>query len=145
MMKHWVVAANSSTARFFETPGLLVPLTERLSISNEEARLREQEINTDRGGKFNDEGPGAHGYGVRDTATKKVTQDFARRVATEIERARGEGAFEHLSLVATPEFLGMLRKHLSSATQQAVIESVSKDLADMDAERIRSALSRLNP
>lgn len=144
-MKHWIVAASSSSARYFSAPGLQVPMEEHFSIDNAEARLREKDLTTDRAGKFGDDGPGAHGYGIRDTAVRKSQQDFARSVVDHIEKARAAGEFQHLSIVATPEFLGMMRKHMSPTTQRMVLEEVTKDLSGESAERIQASLTRLTP
>lgn len=143
-MKHWVVVASRERARFFAGPGLQAPLEEVSEVINTEARLQEQDLNTDRLGKNRDDGPGAHGYGVRDTAVKRSAMDFARDVVDQIDKARITGAFEQLSVIAAPEFLGMLRKCYPSALEKLVIEEVAKDVADSDEKTIRSNLTRLN-
>lgn len=143
-MKHWILVASRDSARILETPGLQVPLADVEVLENEEGRLQEQELNTDRLGKNRDEGPGAHGYGVRDTAVRRSTMDFVRGVCEHVDKARARGAFEHLSVIATPELLGMLRKCWSPATGKHIIEEVAKDLSDAPESQIRGSLSRLN-
>ncbi|TVQ97867.1 MAG: host attachment protein [Deltaproteobacteria bacterium] len=143
-MKHWVLVATRERVRVFSAPGLQKPLQEEEEFFNAEARLQEQDMTTDRAGKNRDDGPGAHGYGVRDTAVKRSTMDFAREIADRIDKARIRGDFEQLSVVANPEFLGMLRKCWSTATGKCIIEEVAKDLDGADEATIRGNLTRLN-
>ena len=142
-MTHWVLVANRERARVFAGPGLQVPMTLVEEIVDAAARLREQDWQSDRMGSRGDEGPGTHGYGVRDTAVRHGAEDFARRVVGVLEGARQAGAFQHLSLVAAPEFLGMLRKAMSQALERCVIESVSKDLTHQTEAEVRAHLANL--
>ncbi len=43
----------------------------------------------------------------------------------------------HIVLIATPRFLGHLRKSLSGTARQAVVAEVAKDATELDTKHIK--------
>ena len=70
----------------------------------------------------------------------KEQQRFAEELAARLESARVEPDFEHLILVVSPEFLGMLRSKLTNLTSDCVVASINKDLTRATAAEIASHL-----
>ena len=58
----------------------------------------------------------------------------------DLESARTAGEFNKLYVVAAPTFLGLLRKHQSSALRQLVAGEVDKNLSTKDPAAIRKQL-----
>jgi protein required for attachment to host cells len=61
---------------------------------------------------------------------------LCKELADEIEKARAQGRFDRLVLVAAPSFLGELRKTLSDQTMRLVVGDMDSNLASMDAANI---------
>jgi protein required for attachment to host cells len=72
--------------------------------------------------------------------TTQATITFARQVVERLESARAQGELERLILVAAPEFLGLLREHLSSESKRIVENEFALNLVGMSAEEIRAHL-----
>lgn len=137
--KIWVVAADSSRARIFETSASRKPLRELETLTHPESRLHE--------GDLSDDGPGmvheSHGEGRHLTDNHRKQHEaevFAREVCRRLEAGRVEGAFNKLYLVAPPAFLGQLRECLDAPTRKLVAEEIDKNVALAKAHEIRKHL-----
>ncbi len=144
MRKTWVVAAESSRARIFSANGRTKPMQELEAFAHPRSRAKVLDINSDDAGHVYDR----KGHGIHDMESemdpKKTEADrFAKELADHLDQARAEGRFEALVLIAAPEFLGLLRKHLSPETAKLVTRSVSKNLVRADEAVIRQAALEL--
>jgi len=139
-MSTWVLVADNSRARFFEAEKAASPLSEMHDLTYPEARLHEGDLVTDRNGRDRNPGKGAHGVGSDGSAKQEGADRFALMVCNELESARNSGSFRKLYVVAAPAFLGMLRKHQSSALKQLVVGEVDKNLSTKDPATIRKHL-----
>jgi protein required for attachment to host cells len=138
-MSIWVVVADNSRARIFSAEKAASSLSEVRDLTNPEARLHEGDLVSDKGGR--DRGmAGAHGFGIEDEHKHEGYEKFALAVCTELESARVSGQLSKLYVVAAPSFLGLLRKHQSSALRQLVQGEVDKNLTTQDAKAIRGCL-----
>ena len=77
-----------------------------------ESRAHQRELTTDRPGRaFDSKGPGRHAVSGGSVSPKEhEASKLCSELADEIETARVQGRFDRLVLVATPSFLGELRK-----------------------------------
>lgn len=117
MSQTWILVADGSHSRLFQSPGNGKPwkLVEKLDREHS----REQ---TDRSDSHEDRGE----------------HDFARLVAGALETKRQGGGFERLVLVAPPKFLGQLRGELKGPLETCVIRSKDADYTNMsDAELVK--------
>ncbi|SAK50838.1 Protein required for attachment to host cells [Caballeronia catudaia] len=112
----WVLAADGSRARIFETHGLKLDLRQVEDLRNPAPR-------------------------AADTADKH-REKFARSVAEFLERSRAQSRFDRLRLAVEPKFLGVLRQHLSSETRKLVYEEIDRDVSNMDTREIGRHLDR---
>lgn len=141
MIKAWVVAANSTTARIFlaETP--MGALQELKTLCHPESRLREQDLTSDGPGRsFDSAGEGRHAMEVEVRAKKQEAIRFAEELAAELEAGRTQGKYDALCLMAEPSFLGLLRGKLGSQTMATVLTEVDKNFAKRSPQDIRQAL-----
>ncbi len=60
-----------------------------------------------------------------------------------LDKARANRRFDQLVLIAAPEFLGLVRKHLSPATLKLLSRAVSKNLVRADEPVIRQTALEL--
>ena len=112
----WVVVADGSRARIFETPGLKLDLREIEDLVN-----------------VAPSGP---------ALSEKEREKFAKTVADHVEQGRLHHRYQRLRFAAEPKFLGMLRKRLSDETRQMIFEDINEDLSALDAREIQAHLAR---
>jgi hypothetical protein len=93
----WVLAADDSRARIFETRGLKVDLQQVEDLKNPQARA------------------------------PQASDSFAQAVADFLERSRAQHRFDRLRLAVEPKFLRVLREHLSSETSKLVYDDTREE------------------
>lgn len=128
----WILVANASEARIFLAEG-----KDKISVvdtfTHEESRQLGQDLNTDRQGRVGDRvGTARHAVEDHTPAKEVEAQKFAREIANYLDSARTSGKYQRLYLVSSPSFLGLIRGSLSEATLAVVIESISKDLTNVE-------------
>jgi protein required for attachment to host cells len=112
----WVVVADGSRARFFETPGLKLDLREIEDLVN------------------------IVPSGL--ALSEKDREKFAKTVANYVEQGRLQHRYQRLRFAVEPKFLGMLRERLSEETRQMIFEQIDEDLSALDAREIQAHLQR---
>ena len=112
----WVVVADGSRARFFETPGLKLDLREIEDLVN------------------------IVPSGL--ALSEKDREKFAKTVANYVEQGRLQHRYQRLRFAVGPKFLGMLRERLSEETRQMIFEQIDEDLSALDAREIQAHLQR---
>lgn len=135
----WVVAADSSRARIFSTTKPAAALDEVQTLTNPQARLHEGDLLTDRGGRGSS-AAAVHNYSNGDTVKTQVANRFAAALCKHLEKGRHNNAFDKLYVLAAPQFLGLMRKHLSTGLKSLIGEEMATDLTLQPAERIRAHL-----
>ena len=139
MSKIWVVAADSSRARFFTADKPASALNEIETLSNPVARLHEGDLGSDRGGRAGS-GGAVHNYSTGNEAKQEAANRFAAEVCKHLEKGRNSHSFGKLYVMAAPHFLGLLRKHQSDALRGLVSDEIANDLTTQSPERIRAKL-----
>jgi protein required for attachment to host cells len=105
----WVLAADGSRARIFETRGLKVDLQQVEDLKNPLARAPQ--------------------------ASESARDTFAQSVADFLERSRAQHRFDRLRLAVEPKFLRVLREHLSSETSKLVCDEARNDVPGYRLDR----------
>jgi protein required for attachment to host cells len=144
----WIVSANAGRARFFSQANSSAPLEEVNDIFNADVHLRTTETESDRLGllaaaksqhNVGAARPGS-GYEPNQTPDEHQTELFARDVASFLQQGHQEGRFSNLSLVVSPEFLGLLRKLLDPKVASAVKLEINKDYTQFSAKQLRDQI-----
>ena len=144
----WIVSANAGRARFFAQARPVDNLEEISDMVSPWAREREGDIETDDLGQ-RAAGKSRHGTGAATTGSdyqphqtpkQHEAELFARDVAKFLRQARSEGRFGKLCLVASPEFLGVLRKQLEGGLEDAVSMEINKDFTMASAQELRERI-----
>ncbi|SPB13001.1 hypothetical protein NOV72_00301 [Caballeronia novacaledonica] len=112
----WVLAADASRARIFETQGLKLDLRQVEDIRNPAPRAAE--------------------------TAERDREAFAKTVGEYLEQSRLHQRFDRLRLAVEPKFLGMLRNYLSGETLKLVYEDVNGDVPNTDTRDMRRQLDR---
>jgi protein required for attachment to host cells len=113
----WVLAADASRARIFETRGLKLDLQQVEDLRNPAARTVESKEQND-----------------------AAREAFARSVADHLERCRTQHRFERLRLAVDPRFLALLRAHLSIETLKLVYEESGNESANRETRGLHRHL-----
>ncbi len=141
MSSVWVVTADAGRARIFSADSPTAPLQLLQELISPEARMREQDLTSDRPGRsFDSVGTGRHATEPRTHAKDQEATRFAGEIAAHLRRGRDDGAFSRLVLVLEPHFLGLIRKAIDPAVAKMVTVEITKDLNQASAEDIRNHL-----
>lgn len=136
-----VLVCNHSRARLFQanTRSFISELSDQV---NPAARLREQDLATDRPGAYRGGGPGgqAHVESPHASQRDKESEKFARDLATTLDRAIDSHGLERLYVIAEPDMLGRLRHTLSEKAKALVTEEIAKDIVAHTITQIRDVL-----
>ena len=130
-----IVSANAGRARIFLQSRSSDALQEINDMVSPEARQREGEMETDdlgqRAASKSRHSVGQptqpSGYQPNQTPAQHAAELFARDVARFLVEAHDQGRFARLCLVASPEFLGVLRREVAPKLQSAVSLEIDKD------------------
>ncbi len=143
MAKAWVLVADRGGARIFATT---TPAVFDLKAVDEvvwdEGRSHYGDVYSDRSGRFGRDGArGASGDPGTDLAHRSASR-LARRLVTELGRARGEGRFDELYVVAAPLMLGELRAAMGKPLAAMIRGEVLRDFANhSNADRVEQVAS----
>lgn len=143
----WIITANASHARIFSEAG--GRLQQVKDMVDDRVRMRAMETQTDQpvdpkaaSGSINNTGGALPGstYQPAKTPVQHETEIFAREVCAELQQAYNQQRFRELVLSASPEFLGVLRKQLSSQLQQAIVFELNKDYTQLPPDQLQAQL-----
>jgi protein required for attachment to host cells len=132
-METRVIVADNARARIFSSHSVINHLEEMEGFVHPEARMTNSELVGDSAGKSVDQ------HGSLDPATsarEHEEENFARLLGKHLKALHNEQHFEQLILVASPKFLGMLRKCLPGPLDQLVTRTIDKDLTTADVTTI---------
>lgn len=122
--KAWILVANKDKARILRVEKVGV-FEEVDDLIDPEAKNRHTITNANVG---DNPGHNRHAWEPHTQPHEKEASNFAKLVAQRLEKARQDGAYESLYLVAEPKFLGYLRQALHPNTSQLVAGECPKDL-----------------
>lgn len=147
----WIVTANASCAHFFSQQSPSAPLSKVGDLGNDKASQRTADSETDRLGQHA-ASKSAHnvgaptqpsGYEPHQTPSEHNAELFARNISRFLLHGYQDGHFQRLALVASPEFLGVLRSVLDPRLTAVVINEINKDYTrcspDELSERLQAA------
>lgn len=129
MEKIWILVADSAHARILATTARTAMPTEVTRLEHPESRMKESELVSDQPGRSRE--PRAQGHAMDEaSATAQEETAFANEIVQTLDKARQEGRFDDLILVANPHFLGVLRQKLNGPLEKSVVQSVDKNLVN---------------
>ena len=141
MSNIWVVVAESASATIYSANKPASSLRKLQSLSHPESRMHEQELTSDLPGRtFDSHGNNRHAMGSPVEPKKEEAIRFAKEVIDTLETARSKQRFGKLYMVAPPEFLGLLRAHLSAPLASLVTQEINKNLTALKPAELRKQL-----
>ena len=127
--KHYlVVVADEASAVFYTRRKVYSPLHKWRTLSNDEARMKAEELIADRGGRaFDSHGQGRHTMTSEKAGPKEhLATVFARQIAEIVSADMHSGYCRGFALVAAPRFLGELRSEISTRVKAEPYATVDK-------------------
>jgi protein required for attachment to host cells len=137
MKSNLVLVADNSRARIFTIDSPTSPLHEIESMVQAEGRLHERDLTSDLPGKMKGGAGGGHAYESEISPKQQRAINFAKRLADYLDIARKSNKLYNILIVATPRFLGELRKQMTSETAEMVVFELDKDLTLDSVDEIR--------
>jgi protein required for attachment to host cells len=144
MKNTWLLVANGSEARLYETefrPKELVLLQE---FNHPESREKGAGLASDKFGHFQgDAGTGASTQGSFSEPTDPKEYEierFAGELVKALEAGRNANSFQHLVIASSPKFHGRLNKKMNAHLSKLVDKHINKDLTSLNE---RELLDRL--
>lgn len=136
-MATWLLVANASCARLYETQPRPRTLTLVKSFEHPASRDKGEDLASDRPGHIQTDNPGgeaaAHSAFNEPTSPKEYEHErFAMMLAKELEDGRTHNRFDQLILVASPQFHGLLNKQMNGHLTKMVSKHLSKDYTRLD-------------
>jgi protein required for attachment to host cells len=145
----WIVTANASRARVFAQQTASAALREIDNMVNERVRLRTVDTESDELGQRSASKSGhsvgaattPNGYEPHQTPAEHETERFARDVAESLRKAYNQHRFRDLCLIASPEFLGVLRKLLDHQVASSVRMEINKDYTQLTGGELKEQIA----
>ncbi len=141
MHAYLVVVADSARARLFGRKQKFSALDEIETLTHPEARLRRQDLVSDRPGTVHESR--ASGESQADPRTDPRDHEaelFAREISSRIKSLRIENKLKGIALISEPRFLGLMRKQLDSETRHLVQTEIGANLTREDTDTIARKL-----
>lgn len=124
----WVVVADRCRARILELdPNEPDKLSEVHTLEHPEGAAHRQEVETSRPGYFQGGSAAAASGDPQTDFPHQMAEAFSSQIAKLLDRGRQENRFGHLTIVAGPLILGVLRSKLGDALARMVHRTLDKD------------------
>jgi protein required for attachment to host cells len=137
MRRIWVLAADASRARLFETNGGKTPFSEIQDFSNPAGRAHDRDLVTDAQGRYRSKAPAAP---PRIDPSEHEAERFAKKLGDYLDHERTQNRFDRLYLIGGPHFLGLLRKELGKDTHSLVADEIVTDCTRSSPSEIEALL-----
>ena len=123
----WIITANASVAKIYVSAHLKDDCQLIRELLHPEARLKEQDLVTDRPGHYKTANP-SRGAFVGHNSHKETEKDrFAKIIVDILDHGFTTNEFSKLILTASPAFLGHLKTHIPSSLAHQIKLTIAKD------------------
>lgn len=142
----WLLVADASKAKIYslhkakvfqDNPnGNLLTLVEEFQHNN--SRKKNSELVSDRMGDF---GPGKL---LEVTPPKTIeAEQFALKLTSRLDNGRKEDSYQDLVIVAPPNFMGLLNKHMHNQVTKLLSKTIEKDYTQQAEKELVKSLVNL--
>lgn len=145
-MNNWIVTANAGKARIFSQGKPGAPYEEVDSMINDGVRTQiptDQTAQLAAGKSIHATGAPStqNGYEPQQTPQAHETELFARSLNDYLVKAHQEHRFDQLTLAASPEFLGVLRKFVEPKLGDAIAQEINKDYTQLNPRELQQQIT----
>ena len=140
--EYLVLVANAGRARYFAREKRFSELREVGDRVHPESRMQGRDLERDAPGQASRPAPNVPEDSLSEASTpkKKEAEKFAHLLAADLKQARTDNVFAHLTLVAAPNFLGLLRQNLDEQTGKMVAQEIPKNVTTETVANIQAAI-----
>jgi protein required for attachment to host cells len=140
----WVLVADGSRARLFESTRRDEPLHQLESFLNPDVRASARQFTTDHPPTVNESvGFARHSIEPHTTLRSKQTMRFARTLAAALERGRTERRYERLVVAAPARFAGALHGQCAKPLRDSITAEIHRDLVTLSPTEIHERVAPL--
>lgn len=148
MNTFWIVTANAGCAQIFSREAISAPLEKVWEMTNGKSSLHTAETESDRLGQHaaskSKHSVGAptqpSGYQPNQTPAEHSAEVFARDISRFLLHGYQDGHFQRIVLMASPEFLGVLRGVLDPRLLDVVTTEINKDYTRCSPQELSAHL-----
>lgn len=142
MPTKWIIVADSNRARLFQTDAGLDELTELTDFLNPAGRMANGELRHDALGQFYARGERKQSNTAEPniSATEHSDELFSRTITRYLKQSHDSHRYDELSIVAAPDFMGLLRKQLPKQITKCVTRELTKDISGLPLTKIKQYL-----
>jgi protein required for attachment to host cells len=144
MNKVWILVANASRGRIYETQqGEDADWRLVEAFTHPSGRSHTDELVTDGAGRNASQGRSVHHNAmVPKTSPKEVEKEhFVHALVTALDHGLRTNLFDHLVLAAPAHVLGMLKKALTPQLAKHLLATSDKDFEHLDAKELSERLA----
>ncbi|MCW8917678.1 MAG: host attachment protein [Gammaproteobacteria bacterium] len=146
MKNTWLLIANGSEARLFETEFRPKSLTLLQEFHHPEAREKGGELASDRSGRYQgDFGTGGASHGAFNEATDPKEYEmerFAGELVQALETGRTANSYQHLVIASSPKFHGLLNKQMGAHLSNLIDKHINKDYTSLNERELLERLGQ---
>lgn len=132
MTTSWILIANASQAKIYKTArvklfngdGALELVAE---FGHPQSRQKNADLTADRSGKFQGQNTGSGTFNEAAVPKKVEADQFAKELIKKLNEGRNKNSYQDLIVVASPQFHGILNKHMQGPLEQMVSVNIEKD------------------
>ena len=137
----WIVIADGSRAKVFKNEGPGTGLVPALDEDLVGSKLATRDINADKPGRtFDSADVRRHSKEPPTDPHRHMKDEFAHHVADVLRTHALDNSYDKLVIVAAPQALGDIRKHLDKAAKEKVVAEMDKDLMWVPVDELASHL-----
>ncbi len=141
----WLVVADAGRTRIFKTDDKLGALTELEDREHPSVRVKTSELVSDQAGRVNTGGSSRSAYDGQTDPHEHEELKVAHDLAADLHKALEQRRFAHLYLVASPVFLGRVRKELSPQVERSIVATLNKDYTHQTVAEIHERARAHHP
>ena len=123
----WILVANASAAYLYANYGPKKGLQKLKEFRHDASREKRVDLVTDRPGHNRNNGNGRGSYVPATDPKQHEAQNFACRLARELEHGRTTNSYHRLILVVSAPFIGLINNNLGSHVRNLVSDTFEKD------------------
>ncbi|MBB6303778.1 host attachment protein [Rhizobium leucaenae] len=138
--KDWVLVCDGAKALFLRNDGDAEILNLVLVHETAEPVEATRALGSDRPGRVYASEGGARSAVEAVDLHEKAEEDFLAATAAQLDAFVHDGTISHLTLIAPPKALGILRKHIGPSGRAAITAELAKDLTKLPIDEIETRL-----
>ena len=137
----WIAVANGSECKIFSIKNRIKGLKLLKEFYFDTSCLKSVNLGVERPGRVHESSnPTRHAIEPKSDLHNKEKTRFSNLIANFLNKAAVQMKFHHLILIASPEFLGEIRKRFHKNTNSLIKKEIDKDLTHLKAENILAVL-----